>query len=157
MSTPKIKSVVEEMIQPYLDENGFELVDVEYVKEGSSYFLRVFVDKEGGIDIEDCGLISEFLSNQLDANDPIPEAYFLEVSSPGAERPLKKPEDVHKAVNKNVYVTTYEQIDGAKEFEGMLLSFDGEDMVIEAITKGRKSKKTIPYAKVASARLSILF
>lgn len=157
MSTPKIKSVVEEMIQPYLDENGFELVDVEYVKEGSSYFLRVFVDKEGGIDIEDCGLISEFLSNQLDANDPIPEAYFLEVSSPGAERPLKKPEDVHKAVNKNVYVTTYEQIDGTKEFEGILLSFDGEEMVIEAITKGRKSKKTIPYAKVASARLSILF
>ena len=157
MSTPKIKSVVEEMIQPYLDENGFELVDVEYVKEGSNYFLRVFVDKEGGIDIEDCGLISEFLSTQLDSNDPIPEAYFLEVSSPGAERPLKKPEDVHKAVNKNVYVTTYEQIDGAKEFEGMLLSFDGEEMVIEAITKGRKSKKTIPYAKVASARLSILF
>lgn len=157
MSTPKIKSVVEQMVQPYLDDNGFELVDVEYVKEGSNYFLRVFVDKEGGIDIEECGLISEYISQQLDENDPISEAYFLEVSSPGAERPLKKPEDVYKAINKNVYVTTYEQIDGAKEFEGMLLLFDGEEMVIEAVNKGRKSKKTIPYAKVASARLSIMF
>lgn len=153
MSTPKIKSVVEQMVQPFLDENGFELVDVEYVKEGSSFFLRVFVDKEGGIDIEDCGRVSEFLSVKLDENDPIPDAYFLEVSSPGAERPLKKPEDVHKAVNKNVYVTTYESINGSKEFEGMLTSFDGEQLVIES---GKKSY-TVPYSKVASARLSILF
>lgn len=157
MSAPKIKTIVEEMIQPFMDEHGFELVDVEYVKEGSSYFLRVFADKEGGIDIEDCGLISEFLSQQLDENDPISDAYFLEVSSPGAERPLKKPEDVHKAVDKNVYITTYEQIDGTKEFEGKLLSFDGEQLVVEAVVKGRKTKKTIPYVKIASARLSIMF
>ena len=90
MSTSKIKTTVEEMVQPYLDEHGFELVDVEYVKEGSNWFLRVFVDKDGGIDIDDCGLISEHLSQKLDENDPIPTAYFLEVSSPGAERPLKK-------------------------------------------------------------------
>lgn len=86
MST-KIKTTVEEMIKPFLDEHEFELVDVEYVKEGSNYFLRVYVDKEGGIDLDDCGLISEFLSAELDKKDPIPDAYFLEVSSPGAERP----------------------------------------------------------------------
>ncbi|SFI52506.1 ribosome maturation factor RimP [Paenibacillus sp. UNC496MF] len=153
MSTPKIKSAVEDMVKPFLDEHGFELVDVEYVKEGSNWFLRVYVDKEGGIDIDECGRISEYLSERLDANDPIPEAYFLEVSSPGAERPLKKPEDVAKSVGKHVFVTTYEPIGGLKEFEGTLASFDGEEVVIEI----GKKKHAIPYAKVASARLAILF
>ncbi|MEK3734610.1 MULTISPECIES: ribosome maturation factor RimP [Paenibacillus] len=153
MSTPKIKTTVEEMVQPYLDEHGFELVDVEYVKEGSSWFLRVFVDKEGGIDIEDCGLISEYLSQKLDENDPIPTAYFLEVSSPGAERPLKKKEDIVKAVGKNVFVTLYEPIDGLKEFEGKLESFENEELVVQTARK----KHAIPYAKVASARLAIIF
>lgn len=153
MSTPKIKTTVEEMVQPYLDEHGFELVDVEYVKEGSNWFLRVFVDKEGGIDIDDCGSISEYLSQKLDENDPIPTAYFLEVSSPGAERPLKKKEDVVKSVGKDVFVTVYEAVDGMKEFEGKLESFDNEELVI----KVGKKQHVIPYAKVASARLAIIF
>ncbi|MGG4483826.1 ribosome maturation factor RimP [Paenibacillus illinoisensis] len=153
MSTTKIKSTVEEMIQPYLNEQGFELVDIDYVKEGSNWFLRVYVDKEGGIDIDDCVLISEQLSAKLDENDPIPTVYFLEVSSPGAERPLKKAEDVAKSVGKNVFVTTYEAVNGMKEFEGKLLSFDNGELVIEA---GKKQYK-VPYDKVASARLAILF
>ncbi|CAM4339282.1 ribosome maturation factor RimP [Paenibacillus phoenicis] len=153
MSTPKIKATVEQMVTPYLEENGFELVDVEYVKEGSNWFLRVFVDKEGGIDIDDCGRISEYLSEKLDENDPIPSAYFLEVSSPGAERPLKKAEDVSKAVGKDVFVTTYEPVDGLKEFEGRLLSFDGDELVVEV----GKKRHAIPYNKVASARLAIIF
>lgn len=153
MSTSKIKSTVEEMIQPYLNEQGFELVDIEYVKEGSSWFLRVYVDKEGGIDIDDCVMISEQLSAKLDETDPIPTVYFLEVSSPGAERPLKKPEDVTKAVGKNVYVTTYGPVNGMKEFEGKLLSFDGSELVVEA----GKKQHAIPYDKIASARLAILF
>ncbi|CAH1211192.1 MULTISPECIES: ribosome maturation factor RimP [Paenibacillus] len=153
MSTSKIKSTVEEMIQPYLNEQGFELVDIEYVKEGSSWFLRVYVDKEGGIDIDDCVMISEQLSAKLDETDPIPTVYFLEVSSPGAERPLKKPEDVAKAVGKNVYVTTYGPVNGMKEFEGKLLSFDGSELVIEA----GKKQHAVPYDKIASARLAILF
>jgi ribosome maturation factor RimP len=141
------------MVQPYLDEHNFELVDIDYVKEGSNYFLRVFVDKEGGIDIDDCGMISEYLSGKLDENDPIPEAYFLEVSSPGAERPLKKKEDVAKAVGKDVFVTVYEQVEGQKEFEGRLLSFEDDVLVISA----GKKEYSIPYAKVASARLAIIF
>lgn len=153
MSTPKIKATVEEMVLPFLQENGFELVDVEYVKEGSNWFLRVFVDKDGGIEIDDCGRISEFLSEKLDAEDPIPTAYFLEVSSPGAERPLKKAEDVSNAVGKDVFVTTYEPVDGLKEFEGRLLSFDNDELVI---TVGKKDH-AIPYSKVASARLAIIF
>ncbi|CAH8710221.1 ribosome maturation factor RimP [Paenibacillus thiaminolyticus] len=153
MSSPNIKSVVESMITPYLEENGFELVDIEYVKEGSSWFLRIFVDKEGGIDIEDCGRISEYASQKLDETDPIEDAYFLEVSSPGAERPLKKPQDVAKSVGKHVFVTTYEPIGGLKEFEGELVSFDGETMVVQVGGKER----AIPYNKVASARLAIVF
>ncbi|BBI34398.1 ribosome maturation factor RimP [Cohnella abietis] len=153
MNAPKIKSIVENFATSYLEENGFELVDVEYVKEGSNWFLRVYVDKEGGIDIEDCGIVSEFVSAKLDELDPIEEAYFLEVSSPGAERPLKKAEDVTKAVGKHVFVTTYEQINGAKEFEGRLDGFDGETIVIVI---GRR-KHAIPYNKVASARLAIVF
>ncbi|SDM98996.1 ribosome maturation factor RimP [Paenibacillus sp. yr247] len=149
----QIKSVIEDMLKDFIEQNGFELVDIEYVKEGSNWFLRVYADKEGGIDIDDCGRISEYLSVQLDEKDPIADAYFLEVSSPGAERPLKKTQDYHKAVNSHVFVTTYEQIEGSKEFEGLLLSFDEEELVIEI----GKKKIIIPFAKVASARLAIVF
>lgn len=153
MSVSKIKSTVEQLVAPFVEDNGFELVDVEYVKEGSNYFLRVFVDKAGGIDIDDCGRVSEYLSGKLDEADPIPEAYFLEVSSPGAERPLKKPEDVASAVGRHVFVTTYEPVDGAKEFEGTLNGFDG---AVLSVTVGRR-RHDIPYDKVASARLAIVF
>ncbi|GAA0395255.1 ribosome maturation factor RimP [Paenibacillus motobuensis] len=153
MSTPKIKAAVEQMVMPYLEENGFELVDIEYVKEGSNWFLRVFVDKDGGIDIDDCGRISEYLSEKLDENDPIPSAYFLEVSSPGAERPLKKADDIVKAVGKDVFVTTYEPVNGLKEFEGRLLSFENDELIIEV----GKQKHAVSYSKVASARLAIIF
>lgn len=153
LSKPNITSIVEEMVKPYLDEHQFELVDVEYVKEGSSWFLRIFVDKEGGIDIDDCGVISEYVSQKLDENDPITDAYFLEVSSPGAERPLKKPEDFVRAVGKHVFMTTYESIDGLKEFEGTLISYDQETIVIRI----GKKEHVLPCNKVASARLAIVF
>jgi ribosome maturation factor RimP len=153
LNAPTIKSIVENFATSFMEDNGLQLVDVEYVKEGSNWFLRIYVDKEGGIDIDDCGRVSEFMSTKLDELDPIAEAYFLEVSSPGAERPLKKAEDVAKAVGKHVFVTTYEQIDGAKEFEGRLDGFDGTTM---NVVIGRR-KHAIPYDKVASARLAIVF
>lgn len=153
MSTSTIKSAVEAMVLPYLNEQGFELVDIEYVKEGSNWFLRLFIDKEGGIDIDECGRISEYVSEQLDQNDPVPGAYFLEVSSPGAERPLKKADDVRKAIGKHVFVTTYEPVDGSKEFEGLLTGFDGDTVTIRI----GKREHAVPYAKVASARLAVVF
>ncbi|OGX68410.1 MAG: ribosome maturation factor RimP [Paenibacillus sp. RIFOXYA1_FULL_44_5] len=152
MST-RIKAITEKLLQPILIEEAVELVDIEYVKEGSNWFLRIYIDKEGGVDIEDCGRVNEQLSKKLDETDPISNAYFLEVSSPGAERPLKKPQDVEKAVNKQVFITTYETIDGLKQFEGKLLSFDGEQLVIQL----SKKQHVIPYDKVASARLAIIF
>ncbi|HIW34244.1 MAG TPA: ribosome maturation factor RimP [Candidatus Paenibacillus intestinavium] len=153
MSTPAINTAIEAMISPFLNEHGFELVDIEYIKEGSNWFLRIFVDKEGGIDIDECVRISEYVSEQLDAKEPIAGAYFLEVSSPGAERPLKKPEDLQKSVGKNVFITTYEPLNGIKEFEGELTAFDGEEVIVRVGAK----EYTVPYAKVASARLAIIF
>ncbi|PWW27331.1 ribosome maturation factor RimP [Cytobacillus oceanisediminis] len=153
----KVTETVEELVTPIVDELNLELVDIEYVKEGKDWFLRVFIDKETGVDIEECGLVSEKLSEKLDAADPIPYNYFLEVSSPGAERPLKKDRDFVKAVGKNVFIKTYEPIDGEKTFEGVLTQFDGETVTVEVKIKTRKKNVEIPYEKVANARLAVVF
>ncbi len=153
----KVTEVVEELVLPILAELNLELVEVEYVKEGKSWFLRVYIDKETGVDIEDCGNVSEKLSEKLDEIDPIPQNYFLEVSSPGAERPLKKEKDFQKAIGKNVYIKTYEPILDEKEFEGTLMAFDGVNVTVEIKIKTRKKTVVIPYEKVAKARLAISF
>lgn len=153
----KVTEVVEELANPLIQELGLELVEVDYVKEGKSWFLRVYIDKEFGVDIEDCGLVSERLSEKLDEIDPIPHNYFLEVSSPGAERPLKKDKDFEKAIGKSVFIKTYEPIDGEKSFEGTLLEFDGRQLKIEVKIKTRKKVIEIPYEKVANARLAVIF
>jgi len=153
----KVTEVVEELAAPIFQELGLELVEIEYVKEGKSWFLRVYIDKDTGVDIEDCGLVSERLSEKLDEIDPIPHNYYLEVSSPGAERPLKKEKDFEKAIGKNVVIKTYEPINGEKSFEGTLLEFDGQHLIIEVKIKTRKKSVDIPYEKVANARLAVVF
>ncbi len=153
----KVTEIVEEMAAPILEELNLELVEVEYVKEGRNWFLRVYIDKEDGVDIEECGIVSERLSEKLDEKDPISNNYFLEVSSPGAERPLKKDSDFTKAVGKNVHIKTYEPIDNEKEFEGILKDFTGDTVSIEIKIKTRKKEITIPYDKIAKARLAISF
>ncbi|MFO1445945.1 ribosome maturation factor RimP [Bacillus sp. Bva_UNVM-123] len=153
----QVTETVEKLVTPILEELNLELVDIEYVKEGRDWFLRVFIDKENGVDIEDCGLVSEQLSVKLDEIDPIPYNYFLEVSSPGAERPLKNDKDFQKAVGKNVFIKTYEPIDGEKTFEGILTSFDSKTVTVEIKIKTRKKSIEIPYEKVANARLAVVF
>jgi ribosome maturation factor RimP len=153
----KVTEVVEEMAAPIIAELGLELVEVEFLKEGKNWFLRVYIDKDHGVDIEECGLVSERLSEKLDEVDPIPHNYFLEVSSPGAERPLKKEKDFEKAIGKNVFVKTYEPIEGEKTFEGILTRFDGNIVAIEVKVKTRKKTFEIPYEKVANARLAVIF
>jgi ribosome maturation factor RimP len=153
----KVTEVVEELVTPILNENELELVDIEYVKEGKNWFLRVYIDKDNGIDIEECGIVSERLSEKLDAIDPIPHNYFLEVSSPGAERPLKKEKDYQKAIGKNVFIKTYEPIDGEKAFEGVLTDYNGETVTVEVKIKTRKKTVVIPFDKIASARLAVTF
>lgn len=153
----KINELVEQLATPILNDMNLELVDVEFVKEGSNWFLRVFIDKEEGVDIEECGQVSNRLSEKLDELDPIPQNYFLEVSSPGAERPLKKEKDFHRAIGKHVYVKTYEPVDGLKEIEGTLTSYSGETLTVETMIKTRKKTVTIPKEKVAKARLAVSF
>lgn len=153
----KVTEVVEELVTPILNENELELVDIEYVKEGKNWFLRVYIDKDNGIDIEECGIVSERLSEKLDAIDPIPHNYFLEVSSPGAERPLKKEKDYQRAIGKNVFIKTYEPIDGEKAFEGVLTDYNGETVTVEMKIKTRKKTVAIPFEKIASARLAVTF
>ncbi|MFC0472018.1 ribosome maturation factor RimP [Halalkalibacter kiskunsagensis] len=153
----KVTELTSELVTPILDDLNLELVDVEFKKEGPNWFLRIFIDSDTGVDLEDCGQVSEKVSEKLDELDPIGQPYFLEVSSPGAERPLKKEKDIIKAIGKNVYVSTYEPIEGEKAFEGKLIDFDGEDLEIEVKVKTRKKVYTIPYDKVANARLAIIF
>ncbi|WP_110112797.1 ribosome maturation factor RimP [Bacillus sp. CGMCC 1.16541] len=153
----KITEVVEELVTPILQEMSLELVDIEYVKEGPNWFLRVFIDSETGVDIEDCGTVSERLGEKMDELDPIQHNYFLEVSSPGAERPLKKESDFERSVGKHVYIKTYEPIEGEKEFEGELQSFDGQTVTLVVKIKTRTKTVVLPYDKVAFARLAIVF
>lgn len=153
----KVIEVVEQIVEPIVNDLNLELVDIEYVKEGKSWFLRVYIDKEQGIDIEECGMVSEKLSEKLDELDPIPYNYFLEVSSPGAERPLKKQKDYEKAIGKNVHIKTYEPIDGEKVFEGVLTNYTGDTVTVEVKIKTRKKTIEIPFDKVASARLAVTF
>lgn len=153
----KVTEITEELVTPILDSMDLELVDIEFVKEGKNWFLRVYIDSEEGVDIEECGKVSEQLSEELDRVDPITQAYFLEVSSPGVERPLKKESDFQKAIEKNVFIKTYEQIDGQKEFEGILKSFDGTELSVEVRVKTRTKTIEIPFDKVANARLAVSF
>ncbi len=153
----KVTDIVEELASPILDDLQLELVDVEYSKEGKNWFLRVFIDKPGGIDIEECGVVSERLGEKLDEVDPITHNYFLEVSSPGAERPLKKAADFENSIGKQVNVKTYEPIDGIKEFEGKLIEFNGEFLQIAVKIKTRTKTFEIPFDKVAIARLAVEF
>nr|WP_029329065.1 ribosome maturation factor RimP [Lentibacillus jeotgali] len=151
----EIVKTTEELVEPILREKGLELVDVEYVKEGKNWFLRVYIDKEGGVDIDECGTVSEQLGDKLDQRDPIKGAYFLEVSSPGVERPLKTKADFEKNVGNNVYVKLYEPINGDKEYEGTLTEFTGETATIAYKVKTREKQAEIPYEKIAKARLAV--
>ncbi|OJG90369.1 ribosome maturation factor rimP [Enterococcus saccharolyticus] len=150
---------VTELVTPILEEQNFELVEVEFLKEGKNWFLRVFIDKEGGIDIEECAFVSEHLSEKLDSidPDPIPQAYFLEVSSPGAERPLKKEADYQRALGEYIHVSLYQPLDGEKQYEGFLQSYDDAELVLKIRIKTREKEITVDRKNIAKARLAIQF
>jgi len=142
----------EELVQPLVDEHGFEMVDVEYVKEGSNWFLRVYIDKPGGITIDDCELISRALSDLLDAHDFIPDSYILEVSSPGLGRQLKKERDFQRSLNEEVDIRLYKALDGQKEFTGLLTAFD--ESVLTLTLEGG-TEKSFQRADIAMVRLAL--
>lgn len=125
-----IQQAVTELAAPVTDSLNYELVDVEYVKEGTNWYLRIYIDKPGGIGIDDCQAVSERLSDILDKNDPIDQSYYLEVSSPGLDRPLKTERDFKKYKGELVEVKVFQPIDGKKVFEGELVGLIDNKIVI---------------------------
>ena len=121
----------EALLQPILDAHHFELVDVEYVKEAGSWYLRAYIDKEGGIAVDDCEVISRILSDWLDQTDFIEDSYILEVSSPGLGRPLKKERDFERSLGEEVEIRLYKALNKQKEFTGILKAYDKENVTIE--------------------------
>ncbi|GAB5616447.1 ribosome maturation factor RimP [Faecalimonas canis] len=121
----------EELLLPIVEEHGFELVDVEYVKEGGTWYLRAYMDKPGGIAVDDCEVVSRAFSDILDEKDYIEDTYIFEVSSPGLGRPLKKEKDFVRSMGEEVEVRTYRAIDRQKEFIGILKGYDKDTVTIE--------------------------
>ena len=121
----------EELLRPITEKYGVEIYDVEYVKEGSDFYLRAYIDKEGGVNIIDCENVSRALSDALDEKDFIDDAYILEVSSPGLGRTLKKDRHLEKSIGEDVEIKLYKPVDKVKEFDGNLVSFDTEKITID--------------------------
>ena len=144
----------EEILQPIVEEHGFELVDVEYVKEGINWYLRAYIDKPGGITVNDCETVSRKLSDILDEKDYIDDAYILEVSSPGLGRPLKKEKDFKRSLGEEVEIRTYRMIEKQKEFTGILRAYDETTVTIE-MENG--TEKTFEKGNIALIRLAFDF
>ena len=144
----------EELITPFVEDKGFELVDVEYVKEGGNWYLRAYIDKPGGITVDDCEVISRSLSDKLDEEDFIEGAYILEVSSPGLGRPLKKEKDFVRNMGQEVELRTYRAIEKQKEFRGILDAYDKSSITLE-VEEGEKL--VFDRSNVALVRLAFDF
>ncbi|VHR29778.1 ribosome maturation factor RimP [Clostridioides difficile] len=149
-----LEATIEEIVTKITDEHGFEMVDVEYVKEAGEYYLRVYIDKEEGISLNECELVSRELSPILDEKDPIKENYFLEVSSPGLDRALKKDRDFVRYQGRDVDLKLYKPLNGCKQFEGELVGLT-EDNNIKIIATGKEME--FNRKDVAIVRLAIKF
>ena len=149
----KVTELVASFAKPIVEAHGCELWDVEYVREGSEYFLRLYLDKEGGVDITDCEAISRAVDPILDEKDPIQESYHFEVCSAGLERALKRPSDFERFMGSNITVKLYRPRNGLKEIPCVLRGYDNGQVTVEA------GKETITFAKseVALVRLRVEF
>lgn len=151
--------VVADIANPIAAEKGYRVVDIEYVKEGKNWFLRIYIDKPGGVDLNDCAAFNELVSEQLDTiePDPIPYAYYLEVSSPGAERPLKTEEDFELAVGRYIHISLFEPVEKANVYEGTLQELTDEKAVMEVKEKNKTKEIEILRTNISKARLAIEF
>lgn len=148
MAKISISDKVRSIALPIVEEAGCELVDVEFVKEGGSWFLRVYIDKTGGVTLEDCEKVSQPLNQRIDEQDPIPHAYYMEVSSPGLERTLKSARDYEKAMGKTVEIKLFKAVDGIKRYEGTLESYDGKQLSVKLDSGEIKAFQTEQVGKV---------
>ncbi|MCD8015421.1 MAG: ribosome maturation factor RimP [Lachnospiraceae bacterium] len=142
----------EALLIPMIQRLQFELVDVEYVKEGGNWYLRAYIDKPGGITIDDCELISRELSDMLDSEDFIEDAYILEVSSPGLGRQLKKDKDFERSLGKKVEIRTFRAVNRQKEFTGILKEYDKDMVLIET-----ENEEPVRFARADIALIRLAF
>lgn len=148
----------EELLKPIVEQYHVEIYDVEYVKEGSDWFLRAYIDKDGGVDINDCEAVSRALSEVLDEKDFIEDAYIMEVSSPGLGRQLKKDKHLAHSIGQEVEIKTYKAVDKVKEFSGILKAFDENTVTVEVVT-GEDSSQEMVFNKsdIAIIKLALDF
>ena len=144
----------EELITPILDRMNFELVDVEYVKEGGTWYLRAYIDKEGGITVNDCEAVAREMNEILDREDFVDDSYVFEVSSPGLGRPLKKEKDYIRSMGKEVEIRTYRAINREKEFYGILSAYDENTVTIKTEDE---TEMTFEKSDIALIRLAFDF
>ena len=142
-----------DIVKPFADEMQLDIWDVRYVKEGASWFLKIFIDKDGGVDILDCEAVSRKVSDLLDEVDPIEASYIFEVSSAGAERALKRPSDFERFMGSPVLVKTYKNRDGRKEFAGDLAGYEDGAVLL---TVGKETMR-FEKAEIALVRLRVVF
>ena len=142
----------EALLRPIVESHKFELVDVEYVKEGSNWYLRAYIDKEGGITVDDCEVVSRAFGARLDEEDFIEDSYILEVSSPGLGRPLKKEKDYARSMGKKLEIRTFRPINRQKEFYGILKAYDEQCVTIEA-----EDGETMTFQKADLALIRLAF
>ena len=151
MKCSQLLEEIRQVAEPILQSEGLELVDLEYQREAQGWVLRFYIDRDGGVTVEDCAEVSGELGAVLEVRDLIANPYVLEVSSPGLTRPLKKPEDFKKFQNRPVKIKTFEPIDGRRNFKGMLLGLEGEKVRLEM--EGQLYE--IPLEGIAKANLEI--
>ncbi len=143
-----------QLVLPIIEANHFELVDVEYVKEGGTWYLRAYIDKPGGITVDDCEIVNRALGDILDEKDFIEESYILEVSSPGLGRPLKKERDFERSLGEEVEIRTYRMVEKQKEFRGILKAYDKDTVTI---TVEEEEERVFPRDNIALIRLAFDF
>ncbi|MBQ9464707.1 MAG: ribosome maturation factor RimP [Lachnospiraceae bacterium] len=148
-----IEARTEKLLEPIMEENRFEMVDVEYVKEGGNYYLRAYIDKENGITIDDCELVSRALETKLDEEDFIDDAYILEISSPGLGRALKKDRDLQRSIGKEVDVKLFSAVDGQKALTGILAAWNDTEITLDL--EGEET--VLKRDNIAQIRLSFTF
>jgi ribosome maturation factor RimP len=147
----KLLQEVREIIEPILESQGFELVDLEYQRESQGWVLRIYLDREGGVSLDDCAGVSHEVGAILEVKDLIPSAYILEVSSPGLTRPLKKPEDFNRFRNQMVKIKLCEPLEGRRNFKGTLLGLEGDRVRVEV----EQRVYELPLQRITKANLEI--
>lgn len=148
------EQTTEELLMPIIEKHQFELVDVEFVKEAGNWYLRAYIDKPGGITVDDCEIVSRTFSDILDEKDYIDESYIFEVSSPGLGRPLKKDKDFARSIGEEVEIRTYRAINKEKEFIGFLKEYDKDTVTIEYEDE---TTQVFERSEIALIRLALHF